>query len=156
MIALVAAIAENNCIGNQGQIPWRLPEDMKHFKELTVGKIVLMGRKTWESLPAKFRPLPDRVNVIITHQKNFPVPAGVLIYQSIDEALRSFPEKEMMIIGGAQIYRETIGRADTLYITHVKQTVAGDTFFPVIDPAIWKEAWRKDHDGFSFVKYIKN
>lgn len=153
--SLIAAIAENNCIGKQNALPWYLPEDLKHFKTITGGKIVLMGRKTWESLPPKFRPLPNRTNIIITRQTNFPVPNSVHIFSSIDEAVKAFPNIEIMVIGGAEIFRQTIDQADTLYITEVKQTVGGDVFFPNIDLTIWKEISREDHPNFSFVKYSK-
>ncbi|HYE60209.1 MAG TPA: dihydrofolate reductase [Candidatus Kapabacteria bacterium] len=152
-LSLVAAVAENQCIGKNGTLPWHIPEDMKHFKELTSGHVVLMGRKTWESIPEKFRPLPHRINIVITRQEAYAVPEGVFVFPTIEEALAAFPGKDMMVIGGAQMYAETIGRADTLYITHVHSVVPGDTFFPSIDPTIWRETDRKDHDGFSFVTY---
>jgi len=155
MIAHIAAISKNNCIGQDNALPWHLPEDLQHFKNLTNGRVVLMGRKTWESLPAKFRPLPNRKNIIITRQTDYSVPDGVEVYQNIDEALDARREKDIMIIGGAQIYKQTMSKADTLYITQVKQTVAGDAYYPEINPDIWKEVEREDHDGFSFLKYIK-
>lgn len=152
-LSLIAAIAENNCIGKNNTLPWHIPEDLKHFKEVTRGKTVLMGRKTWESLPERFRPLPDRLNIVITRQSPYTVPAGVEVYASPEEAVAARPLEEIMVIGGAEMYRQTIDQADTLYITHVKQSVEGDAFFPVIDPAVWKEAECEDHDGFSFVTY---
>lgn len=156
-IALIAAISQNNCIGQHNALPWHIPEDMEHFKNLTKGKAILMGRKTWESLPEKFRPLPGRLNIVITRQKDYPVPKGVLVFDTIDAACTN-PElrtqnSELMVIGGADIYRQTIDRADTLYITHVNKDVPGDAFFPMIDPTVWKETWREDHEGFSFVTY---
>src|SRR3990167_8903662 len=113
-ITLIAAISKNNVIGTEGRLPWHIPEDMKHFKTLTMGKVVLMGRKTWESIPEKFRPLPGRTNVIITRQPDYPVPTGVQTFQSTDDALKN----DVMVIGGAEIYRQTIDRADRLEITY--------------------------------------
>lgn len=154
-LSLISAVAKNNCIGKNNTLPWTIPEDLKHFKDLTTGKIVLMGRKTWESIPERFRPLPKRTNVVITHQASYPVPEGVLVFSSIEKALAHFQGQDVMSIGGATIYAETIDLADTLYITHVDQTVDGDAFFPVIDPAVWRESSREDHPGFSFVTYTR-
>lgn len=154
-LSLISAVAKNNCIGKNNALPWTIPEDLKHFKDLTTGKIVLMGRKTWESIPERWRPLPNRTNVVITHQDNYPVPNGVLVFSSIEKALAHFQGQDVMSIGGATVYAETINLADTLYITHVDQTVDGDAFFPVIDPAVWRETARENHPGFSFVTYTR-
>lgn len=154
-LSLIAGISKNNCIGKNGQLPWNIPEDLKHFREMTVGKTVLMGRKTWESLPEKFRPLPKRTNIIITHQTDYPVPVDVEVYATIDEAAAKHPNEEIMVIGGAEIYRQTIAKADTLYMTHIDQTVDGDAFFPEIDLNVWKIQEREDHEGYSFVTYKK-
>jgi dihydrofolate reductase len=154
-LSLIAAIAQNNCIGKNGALPWHLPEDLNHFKELTVGKPVLMGRKTWESIPEKFRPLPNRTNIVVTRDQQYSVPAGVEKYSSVESALASHPNEETMVIGGAELYRQTIDRADRLFITHVNQTVDGDAFFPKIDPKVWREMERDGHEGFSFVTYRK-
>lgn len=156
MISLIAAISENNCIGKDNLLPWHLPEDLKHFKELTTGKTVLMGRKTWESIPEKFRPLPNRKNIVITTQSDFIVPEGVEIYHAINDAISAHTNEDIFIIGGATIYTQTINLADTLYITHVHQVVDGDAFFPSIDQNIWKETERKNHENFSFVTYKKD
>ncbi len=153
MIALVAAIAKNNCIGVDNDLPWHLPEDLKHFKKLTSGKTVLMGRKTWESLPEKFRPLPNRTNIVITRQATYSVPEGVELYTSIDAALDAHKKEDVMVIGGAQIYSQTIQSADLLYITHVETTVDGHAFFPAIDPTQWKVTEKDPREGFSFVTY---
>ena len=146
MIAHVVAIAQNNCIGKDGTLPWHLPEDLKHFKKVTTGHTVLMGRKTWESLPEKFRPLPNRKNVVVTRREGYDVPEGVDVYNSIDAALNAHAGEDIMIIGGGQIYAQTIDHADTLFITHVHQDVDGDAFFPEIDPTLWKETQRDDRD----------
>lgn len=162
MIALIAAISKNGIIGKENALPWYLPEDLKHFKMLTTGKIVLMGRKTFESILKRLgKPLPNRTNVIITRQGlalNDPrLSLGdVKIYSSIDEALTHHAGEEIMVAGGGEIFRQTIARADKLYITEVDQTVKGDVYFPRIDPRIWKETERETHTGFSFVTYIRN
>jgi len=153
-ISLIAAVSKNNCIGKQGGLPWNIPEDLKHFKQHTVGKIVLMGRKTWESIPEKFRPLPERLNIVISRQSDLAVPSGVETSLSIDDALRGHASDHIMVIGGAEIYRQTIDVADTLYLTEVDQTVEdGDAFFPEINRSVWKEVDRELHQGYAFVTY---
>lgn len=154
-LSLIAAISENNCIGKNNTLPWHIPEDLKHFKKITAGKTVLMGRKTWDSIPERFRPLPDRKNIVITKQSEIIFPEGVDVFHSIEDALYAHKGEKIIVIGGGNIYEQTISLADTLYITHVRQTVDGDAFFPVIDPTIWKETEREDHEGFSFVTYKK-
>lgn len=157
MISIIAAISENNCIGKDGDLPWHIPEDLQHFKAVTSGKPVIMGRKTWESIPEKYRPLPDRTNIILTRQADYTVPDGVLLFSNIKEAIDSqSAAEETVIIGGAQIYTMAMPKADTLYITHVHQTVDGDTFFPDIDMDSWKETKREDHQEYSFVTYERN
>ena len=152
-LALIAALATNNCIGQNGRLPWHIPADLKRFKELTRGKIVLMGRKTWESIPEKFRPLPYRVNVVISRQPHLALPPGVKLYHTIDEALATHAGEDIVIIGGGEVYRQTMALADTLYITEVNQTVEGDAFFPPIDKTAWHETEREKNEGFSFVTY---
>ncbi len=155
MIALIAAISENNCIGKSGTLPWYIPEDLKRFKEITTGHTVLMGRKTWESIPEKFRPLPNRKNIVITRNTAYPVPEGVVLHHSVEEALKH-EQGDIMVIGGAEIYAQSIDRADTLYITHIRTFIEdGTAFFPTIDRTIWKETEREDHEHFSFVTYKK-
>lgn len=156
MITLIAAISRNNCIGKNGTVPWRIPEDLEHFKHATMGKIVLMGRKTWESIPEKFRPLPKRKNIVITRQLPYPVPKGVEIYATVDEGLAAHAEEDIMVVGGGEIYAQMIGRADILDITHVDQSVDGDAFFPKIDLEVWKEAQREEKKGYAFVIYVRN
>ncbi len=155
MITLIAGISKNNCIGNNGTLPWHLPEDLKHFKELTTNKTVVMGRKTWESLPEKFRPLPNRKNVVITRQIDYAVPDGVLTFSSTEDAFAQLATEDIFIIGGAELYKQTIDRADALEITHIDQTVDGDAFFPQINAEAWREVSRESHDRYSFVRYEK-
>ncbi len=153
MITLIAAIAENRCIGKDGKLPWNLPEDMAHFKALTTGKTVLMGRKTWESLPKKFHPLPNRKNIVITHQPEYPVPPGVEVHRLPEAALAHHADEDIFIIGGAGIYEQTIDIADRLEITEVKKSYIGDVFFPEINPVLWQEKGRETHEAFDFITY---
>ena len=153
MVTLVAAVARNGCIGKDGALPWRIPADVQHYKDVTMGKVVIMGRKTWESIPVKYRPLPGRTNVVVTRQSAYQLPGGVERFGSLVEALAAHAADDVVINGGAEIYRAAIGRADRLDITHVDRDVDGDTFFPPIDPTVWNAARREDHDGFSFVLY---
>jgi len=153
MITLIAAIAANRTIGKDGQLVWRNKEDMAHFKELTVGKTVLMGRKTWESIPPKFRPLPDRLNVVVTRNQNFPLPEGVERAASVEQAFHRHQGEGIMVMGGAEIYATAIGRADCLELTEVAAELDGDTFFPEVETSIWKETARIDKDGYAFVTY---
>lgn len=141
-IALVVAIAENGVIGSKGGLPWRLSTDLKRFKATTMGKPILMGRKTWESIG---RPLPGRRNIVITRDRNYKA-EGAEVVGSLDEALElvrnqaegSAQPDEISIIGGGEIYREIMPLADRLYVTHVLANVHGDTYFPEIDPGIWQ------------------
>ena len=153
MVTIVAAVAKNGCIGRGGELPWRIPEDLRRYKEVTMGKVVIMGRKTWESIPERHRPLPGRTNVVVTRQTNYRLPGGVERVGSLAEALAAHRAEDVVINGGAAIYRDAMVHADELDITHVDREVDGDTFFPAIDPAVWKESRRDDHDGFSFVTY---
>ena len=157
MITLIAAIAENNCIGDSGKLPWYLPEDLKRFKEITTGHTVLMGRKTFESIMDYLgKPLPKRTNIVITRQADYKAPRGVHIYTNIEDALQKHKDEDIYIIGGAQIYEQTLEKADRLLITEVHKEVDGDTFFPEIDKKVWKETSREDHEGYSFVEYKKH
>jgi len=155
MITLVAAVARNGCIGKDGAVPWNIPEDLRRYRAITMGKVVVMGRKTWESIPEKFRPLPGRTNVVVTRNAGFPLPAGVERATSLADALAAHTSEDVVINGGGAIYAQAIGCADALDVTHVDRDVAGDTFFPPIDPAVWQETWREDHEGFSFVTYAR-
>jgi dihydrofolate reductase len=152
-ITLIAAVADNGCIGKNGGLPWYLPEDLKRFKRLTVGKVVVMGRKTWESLPEKVRPLPERTNVVITRQTEYELPGGVERFDSLEAALTAHKNDEVVIMGGAEVYRQAFPSATNLELTRVHQTIEGDVFFPTMDEAAWKETAREDFDGYSFVSY---
>ncbi len=142
MISLIAAMTENRVIGRNNRLPWRLPADLQHFKQLTLGKPILMGRKTFDSLG---RPLPGRENIVVTRDRHFH-PAGVTVAHTIDEALSGIPaDTEVMIIGGASFYAQMIDRADRIYLTIVHtRDIEGDAFFPPVDPNRWQETARED------------
>lgn len=155
-ITLVAACAENGCIGIDNTMPWHIPEDFVFFKAYTSGKPVVMGRKTWESLPKK--PLPGRRNIVITRQTDY-VAEGAETVASLQEALAACAGvEEIIIMGGAQIYAEAMSFATDLRITEVKLNVAGDAFFPPIDKTVWQEVEREEYEsskgiGYAFVHY---
>ena len=154
--SLIAAIAANNCIGKDNKLPWHIPEDLEHFKNLTLGKTCIMGEATFESILGYIgKPLPGRKTVVLTLNQNYQAPVGVRVFHSIDKAWEALADEDNFVCGGATIYRLTVNKVNTLYITHVHQTVDGDAFFPEIDKNIWQEVEREDHDGFSFVKYEK-
>jgi dihydrofolate reductase len=154
--SLIAAVAKNNCIGKNNKIPWNVPEDFQYFKKTTLGKTCVMGQKTFESIMGYLgKPLPGRETVIITLDTNFKAPPGIRVFYSLDEAWEKLKDKDVFICGGASIYKQTVDRVDTLYITWIDQEPDGDVFFPTIDLTVWKEAWRENHSGFSFVKYTK-
>lgn len=135
-ISLIVAVAENGVIGRGGQLPWRLPADLQHFKRITLGKPVLMGRKTWASIG---KPLPGRRNLVVTRDPNFTAP-GAEVYVNLDEALRAAADApELMVIGGADVYRALLPRAQTLYLTRVHAQPVGDTVFPALT-ADWVRA----------------
>ncbi|HET7887447.1 MAG TPA: dihydrofolate reductase [Bradyrhizobium sp.] len=164
-IVLIAAVADNGVIGADNTIPWRLKTDLRHFKSLTTGKPVVMGRKTFLSLG---RPLPGRTNIVMTRDANFRAPGAVVttsIDQALDvatgDALRRFVT-EIAVMGGAEIYAEWMSRAARLEITEVHASPAGDTRFAPIDKTVWEEAARAenpagpdDSAAFSFVTYVR-
>jgi len=165
-IVIIAAVAENGVIGRGGTMPWRLKSDMQHFRALTMGKPVVMGRKTYESLHVK--PLPRRTNIVVTRDAKFTAP-GVLVAPSLDAALQAARGdalrrggEAIMVIGGAEIYARAMPLAQRLEITRIHMQPEGDSFFPAIDPAIWREAAREPHPAgpdddaaYDFVSYLK-
>jgi len=156
MFSLIAAVAKNNCIGKNNKIPWNIPEDFQYFKKTTLGKTCVMGQRTFESIMGYLgKPLPGRQTVVVSSTPNYQVPAGVRVFSSLDEAFDKLKDEDVFICGGASIYKQTIDRVDKLYITWVDQEPDGDTFFPKVDLAIWKEISREAHPGFSFVIYEK-
>ena len=164
-IVIIAAVAENGVIGRGGTMPWRLKSDMQHFRALTMGKPVVMGRKTYLSLSVK--PLPGRTNIVVTRDANFIAP-GVLVASSLTAALQIARGDalrrgtDIMVLGGAEIYARAMPLAHRLEITRIHMAPEGDTVFPPIDPAIWREATREprpkglgDDAAFDFVSYVK-
>jgi dihydrofolate reductase len=139
-LALIAAVSDNGVIGNNNTLPWHLPEDLQYFKQRTIGKAILMGRKTYQSIG---KPLPNRDNIILTNNKHFNskrFKAPCTLVHSIEQAKTIAQAKghsELMVIGGAQLYELTLAQADILYLTYVHQEVQGDTFFPPVDLAQW-------------------
>jgi dihydrofolate reductase len=164
-IVLLAAVAENGVIGRDNALPWRLSSDLKRFKALTLGKPVVMGRKTYRSIG---KPLPDRTNIVVTRDPDFRAD-GVVIAHGVEAALaaarddaRRTGANEIMVIGGTEIFAQTMAVADRLEITHVHARPAGDTHFPPIDSKIWREVARsdlsagpKDDASVSFVTYLR-
>lgn len=164
-VSMIAAIGENNVIGADGRIPWRLPTDFAHFKRTTLGKPLIMGRKTFESIG---KPLAGRTNIVVTSQPGY-TPEGVLVCHSLAEALERAQAiaamhgvDEVMIGGGAQIYLEAMPMADRLYVTHVATAPQGDAKFPAIDPATWEATRRhdivrteRDSADFTVLTYVR-
>lgn len=162
-IVLVVAAALNGVIGRDGDLPWRLPSDLKRFKQLTIGKPIVMGRRTFQSIG---KPLPGRPNIVITRDTAFR-PEGVIVARSTDEALayarreaQALGADEICIAGGGEIYRQTIAAADIVHVTQVQADVEGDTRFPVIDPALFEIAHEeeipqgeKDSHPMHFISY---
>jgi dihydrofolate reductase len=156
MIALIAAVAKNGIIGSKNKLPWYIPEDLKRFKDLTNGKTVLMGSRTYESIVGYLgKPLPNRTNIVLAGDANITFPEGVFVYKSIPEALAAHKDKDIFVIGGGMVYKQMIDLADTLYITHVDKEVEGDVSFPAIDPERWNKVSDEPHEGFSFAVYKK-
>jgi dihydrofolate reductase len=142
MIILIAAIAENNALGKNNDLLWHLPKDFKRFKEITSGHHIIMGRKTFESFP---KPLPNRTHVIITRQKEY-VREGCIVVQDLEKAIAVCPKNEdIFVIGGGEIYSQSIHLADQLDITRVHHSFEADVYFPEIDPEIWELTTEEVH-----------
>lgn len=156
-IYLVAAVAANGIIGRDGKLPWQLPEDLKHFKRVTMGHPMIMGRKTWESLKG---PLPGRENIVITRQAGYDAP-GAAVASSLDAALALCAgESVVCVIGGEKVFEEALPLASSLIMTEIKQDFAGDARFPDYDRSRWQEKQREAHTAangmrFDFVRYEK-
>jgi dihydrofolate reductase len=161
-ISLIAALAENRVIGKNNDLPWSLPDDMKYFMETTKGHHCIMGRKNYDSIPEKFRPLANRTNIVVTRQQVFAAP-GCVVVNSIESALdlaRERSEVEAFIIGGAEIYKQSLPFADRLYLTEIKAIIDGDTYFPPVNSSEWETVSRRSHAAdakhpyaFDFVVY---
>jgi dihydrofolate reductase len=159
-VSIVAAVARNGVIGRDNTIPWRLPEDMRRFREHTAGHAVVMGRKTWDSLPDRFRPLPDRRNVVVTRNPTWSAP-GAERAGSLQDALRLLADEERVFVaGGAELYAAALPLADELLLTEIDADVEGDTYFPHLKLGEFDEVSRERHvseDGlaFSFATYVR-
>ncbi|MCB9169657.1 MAG: dihydrofolate reductase [Flavobacteriales bacterium] len=164
IVSVIAAMAENGVIGVDGDLPWRLPDDMKFFQRMTTGHHVITGRRNYESIPDRFRPLAGRTNVVVTRERAYQAP-GALVVHSLEEALqlaRDTGETEAFIIGGGQIYAEAsrLGVVDRIYLTIVHGEVDGDVYFPDIQEDAWEDAWSEVHPAddrhaysFTFHRY---
>jgi len=142
LISAIAAMADNRVIGRDNQLPWRLPADLRHFKALTWGKPILMGRKTYDSIG---RALPGRQNIILTRNLAFQA-AGTQVVHSLDAALDLMQGvEECMLIGGAELYQALLPRVHRIYLTLVHAQILGDSYFPVLNPTEWHERQREDH-----------
>jgi dihydrofolate reductase len=163
-IALIVACSENQVIGNNNQLPWHLSEDLKYFKRVTMGKPIIMGRLTYDSIG---RPLPGRPNIVVTRQKDWQAD-GVLVAASLEGAIELAKEEaktcgaeEVMIIGGAQIYRESVDLCNRIYLTEVHAKVEGDAYFPNLDSGQWAEFSREsfapaDKNPYSYSFVVLN
>ena len=165
-IALVAAIATNGVLGHKNAVPWRLASDLKRFRRVTLGKPVLMGRKTYESIG---QPLPERISIVVSRDVNFRVPSGVRVAKDMETALceaervaQALQADTIALIGGADLFAALIDRVTRLHLTFVELTPQGDTFFPVIDWSLWSEVWRERHlpqmgdeAAFTFVDFVR-
>jgi dihydrofolate reductase len=159
-VSIIAALARNRAIGRGNAMPWRLPEDLKRFRRLTMGHAVIMGRKTFESIG---RPLPGRDNIVITRSRDWD-PSGCVTVHSLEDALRAVDSShDAFVIGGAQIYALALPLARRLYLTEIERDFEGDAFFPELDASSWRETSRERHaaggtEGFdyAFVEYERN
>jgi dihydrofolate reductase len=164
-ISLIAALSRNRVIGRNNDLPWHLPDDMKYFMQTTKGHHVIMGRKNYDSIPEKFRPLPNRTNIVVTRQAGLKLPNCTVVH-SLDEAVaiaREAGEQELFIIGGAAIYQLGMPLANRLYLTEIDAAINGDTYFPEFQKSLWKEISRHHHPvderhafPFDFVIYERN
>jgi dihydrofolate reductase len=151
-ITLIAAVSPTGVIGRDGDLAWRHTEDLQRVKRLTLGKTLVMGRRTFDSIG---RPLPGRRTIVVTRQAGWAA-EGVTVAHSVEEALAAAAgSEEIIVFGGGELYAQFIGRADRLEITHIRGEIHGDTHFPPIDPAIWREAGREERDDFDWVTYTR-
>ena len=151
VVTLVLAMAENGVIGNKGGLPWHIPDDLRRFKQLTLGKPCIMGRRTWESLPRK--PLPGRTNIVVTRDKGFSAEGAVVVH-SLEEALALTQDApEVAIIGGAELFKQAIPFANRVDLTEVQAEIEGDTRMPAFDRTIWRERSREDHVTADGLRY---
>lgn len=143
MLTLLVAAAENNVIGVGNQLPWHLPADLRRFKQITLGHPMVMGRKTFESIG---RPLPERTSIVVTRQASWPAPAGVVVCHSVPEAVAAAQalDEQVFVVGGAEIYQQSLPLADRVLLTRVHVTLPGDAYFPDLPATQWQEVSRED------------
>ncbi len=151
-ITMVAAVGRNGVIGRDGDLAWRNSEDLQHAKRLTLGRTLVMGRRTFDSIG---RPLPGRRTIVITRQTDWSY-EGVTVTHSVDQALAAAGCAEVVIFGGGDLYAQLIDRADRLEITHVEAEPGGDVYFPTIDPTVWRQTHREQRDGFAWATYQRS
>lgn len=156
MITLIWAQANNQVIGTEGKMPWHLPAEMAHFVASTLHKPVLMGRKTWQSLTLK--PLPERENLVLTHQPVNNFPKEVKVVQDLDKLINQYKDEptELMIIGGREVFDQTIKKADQLIVSFLDQAYEGDCFAPLIDSTDWSLVKTVQHEGFQVKTYLRS
>jgi len=142
-VSIIAAVADNGVIGVNNQLPWKLPADLQHFKAITMGKPIIMGRKTYETIG---RALPGRKNIVLTRIKHLAIPNCEVVHSFEDALAAAGDAKEVFVIGGATIYEEALPHATKLYITQVHADIEGDTYFPYYDKSRWQEISRESHD----------
>jgi len=155
-LSIIAAVARNRVIGRDNTLPWHIPEDLRYFREVTMGKPVIMGRMTFQSIG---RPLPCRANIVATRDPGFPA-GGIILARSSEDALEAARAsaheagvEEAFVIGGSGLFRRFLPLADRLYLTRIDADIAGDTLFPEIDERDWKEAWHRNGDPGSPVEF---
>ncbi len=156
-LTIIVAVSENNVIGNNNQIPWRISQDLKRFKELTLNHPVIMGRKTYESIPEKFRPLPKRKNIILSNTMQ---PSdGIYVARNIEEALKLAEDQDTYVAGGRAVYELFLPKANIIELTRVHKNYDGDTFFPELDLTKWNLVDKEEHleqdIPYSFLTYLK-
>ena len=155
MVSIIVAKSKNNVIGSNGSIPWSVPKDLKYFKELTEGNTVIMGRKTYESLPENKKPLPNRINIVITRDSNIKA-NGCIIVNSLEEALLKADNKnDTFIIGGGEIYKQALNFVDKIYITEINEEFVGDTYFPKLSDK-WDLITVEENKECNFMTYSIN
>ena len=154
-VTIIAAVARNGVIGYQGSIPWFLPEDLRHFKARTEGHSVIMGRKTWESLPCSVRPLPGRQNIVVSSDQTYEA-VGAITAGSLTLATQLASVGEVFIIGGATLYWQALPMATKMILTEIDYDYVGDTYFPTFDKADWLVTECLRRDWYTFVTYERN
>jgi dihydrofolate reductase len=162
IISLIAAVSINGVIGKDNKIPWKIQTDMRRFTHLTKGHTVIMGRKTYDSLPSKFKPLPDRRNIVVTHNRLFEAP-GCIIVHTFEDALEQASSGEVFVIGGSQLYAQALPLAHRLCLTYVHTSCEGDAFFPEYNPTAWhlslqEKRHKSEIDEFdtTYTVYLRN